>query len=994
MSQTKLLRTNLKQRYRMMLRTNPLLSAATLILSLILIFTACRTTEPPADEPRPHLAEPAPEDRDVRTARIPSDMDVDSLLSEMTLEEKVGQLFVVPAYGTFRNDRDPDYLRLKRLIRNYHIGGLIFMSGDIYGQAVLNNRYQEASGIPLWISQDMEFGAAMRVRGTTRITPAMGIAATGNPHNAYLKGQITAREASALGVHQIFAPVLDVNNNPENPVINVRSFSASPATVAEYGMQMVEGIESEGLLATAKHFPGHGDTDTDSHLALPVINHDYARLDSLELQPFRVSVEQGLRSVMSAHIAFPAISENIDMPATLDESVLNRVLRDTLGFDGLIVTDGLNMQGITDSFSPGDAVVRALNAGADMMLMSPDEMTAVNEVIRAVESGRISEERIEQSARKILQLKKEHGVFDKYMVDIDALANRISTPQYQAEAERIARESVTLLRNDGDIIPIREADHRNILAVALADDRSGSTGSGFASQLRRYHSNVNFHVLDQRTSEEEKEEILKAAEDADLILIGSFIIVRSHQPMQVQPEQLALLRKLTSMDKPSGVIAFGNPYVVQDLTDADIHMMAWASTAHQIVQSVPALFGASDISGRLPINIPGLYTIGDGIDVEQSVMRIDRPEAVGISTDSLLHIDMIMQKAIDDSVFPGGVVGVMRDGALVWENGYGYHDYTKTTQTASNTVFDLASVSKAMATTTSIMKLVDDGLISLDDPVYRYIPEFDDGEKRDVTIRHLLLHTSGLAAFRVYVDKLQSRDEIVEAVRNEPLENTPGEEYVYSDLGFILLGEIVHEVSGQRLDRFVRTNFFYPMGLSSTHFNPKRAGRWISNRIPPTEIDINFERGTVQGDVHDERAFFMDGVSGHAGLFSTAREIASWSYMLLNGGTYGGHSYLSPEVIEQFSGPQSPVNHRGYGFDRKSGGFSTAGKLTGERTFGHLGFTGTSVWMDPDENIAIILLTNRTFPSREYGGDISQIRARIADAVMNSIERHYSGNDD
>ncbi|MCC5912914.1 MAG: serine hydrolase [Balneolaceae bacterium] len=974
----------------MKLRTAPLSFAFVITLITLLMLSACRTTEPPAEERRPGLPTPPADDRELRTEQIPSDVDIDSLLAEMTLEEKVGQIFVVPAYGTFRNDRDPDYLRLKRLIRDYHIGGLIFMSGDIYGQAVLTNRYQEQSSVPLWISQDMEFGAAMRVRGTTRITPAMGIAATGDPHNAWLKGKITAREASALGVHQIFAPVLDVNNNPENPVINVRSFSASPQMVAEFGMQKVEGIESEGVLATAKHFPGHGDTDTDSHLALPVINHDYARLDSLELHPFRVSVSNGLRSVMSAHIAFPAISENIDMPATLDASVLNRVLRDTLGFDGLIVTDGLNMQGITDTFSPGDAVIRALNAGADMMLMSPDEMTAVNEVIRAVESGRISEERIEQSARKILQLKKEHGVFENHMVDLDALANRINTPDYQTIAERIARESVTLLKNENDVLPIREVDNLNILAVALADDRSGSTGSGFARELRNYHSNVNFHVLDQRTSEEEKERIVTAAENADLILIGSFIIVRSHQPMQVQPEQLALLRKLTSMDKPSGVIAFGNPYVVQDLPDADVHMMAWASTAHQISQTVPALFGASKISGKLPINIPGMYKIGDGIEIDQSVVRLDRPEAAGLSTDSLLHIDMIMQKAIDDSVFPGGVVGVMRDGALVWQNGYGYHDYTKTTQTAPNTVFDLASITKAMATTTSIMKLVDDGRISLDDPVYQYIEEFDEGEKRDVTIRHLLLHTSGLAAFRVYVDELQTRDEIVKAVRNEPLENTPGEEYVYSDLGFILLGEIVHEVTGTRLDRFARNHFFYPMGLSSTHFNPKRVGRWVSNRIPPTEIDVSFDRGTVQGDVHDERAFFMDGVAGHAGLFSTAREIASWSYMLLNGGKYGGHQYLSRETIDLFSGPRSPVNHRGYGFDRKSGSASTAGQLTGERTFGHLGFTGTSVWMDPDENIAIILLTNRTFPSREYGSDISRIRARIADAVMNSIEIHYS----
>lgn len=964
------------------------LSATSLLLLIAIFLSSCKTSEPGPDRPEayPDLGEPAPAEQAERAATYPSDVDVDSILDSMTLEEKVGQLFVVPAYGNFTNDRDPDYLRLKRLIRNYHIGGLIFMQGDIYGQAILTNRFQESSEIPLWISQDMEFGAAMRVRGTTRITPAMGIAATGDPANAYLKGKITAREAKALGVHQIFAPVLDVNNNPENPVINVRSFSASPEMVAEYGSHMIRGIESEGLLATAKHFPGHGDTDTDSHLALPVIHHDYSRLDSLELYPFKVTVENGLRSVMSAHIAYPNVSTNIDMPGTLDESILNRILVDTLNFDGLVVTDGLNMQGITDSFSPGDAVIRALNAGADMMLMSPDEMTAINEVIRAVRSGRISEERIEQSARKILQLKKEHGVFENHMVDLDALANKIGTPEYQTTADLIARESVTVLKNEGGVLPIRDVDHLNILAIALADDRSGSTGTTFARELRKYHNNVNFHVLDQRTSRDERKEILNDAENADLILIGSFIIVRSHQPMQVQPEQLALLKQLISKDKPSGVIAFGNPYVVQDLSQADVHVMGWASQANQVRQVVPALFGASPVTGKLPISIPGMYEIGDGLQLDHSVVRLDRPEAVGMSTDSLLHVDMVMQEAIDDSVFPGGVVAVMRKGALVWHNGYGYHDYTKTRQVQPTDVFDLASISKAMATTTSIMKLVDEGTISLDDPVGKYIEEFNTGNKRDVTIEHLLLHTSGLAAFRVYVDKLQTRDEIVQAVRNEILENEPGEEYVYSDLGFILLGEIVKEASGIRLDRYARTQFFYPMGMSSTHFNPQRVGRWVSDRIPPTEIDTNTNRGTVQGVVHDERAYFMDGVAGHAGLFAPARDITAYALMLLNGGVYGGHSYLSPEVIDQFTGHRSPVNHRGYGFDRKSEGFSSAGTLTSRQTFGHLGFTGTSLWIDPEEEIAIVLLTNRTFPNREYGGDISRIRARIADAVMNSIE--------
>src|SRR6056297_97150 len=959
-----------------------------LLLTIVLIGSSCKTSEPesyrtaaeqpPLPEPEEELSAPA--------QPLEQPTDVDSLLQSMTLQEKIGQLFVSPAYGRFTNSKDPQYLRLKRLIENYHLGGIIFMQGDVYGQAMLTNKLQDHSKIPLWIAQDMEFGAAMRISGTTRITPAMGVAATDDASNAYLKGKITAREAKALGVNQIFAPVLDVNNNPENPVINVRSFSADPDMVSFFGQYMIDGIESEGVMATAKHFPGHGDTDVDSHLELPVIYHDFSRIDTLELRPFRETINNGLRSVMSAHIAYPNISRNGNLPGTMDESILNDILIDSLGFEGLIVTDGLEMKGIADNYSPGEAVIYALKAGVDMMLISPDEMAAINELELAVQRGELSEERIDRSVRKILQLKKGHGAFENPKVDLQNLSRSINTPVYQSIADRIARNSVTILKDSRDIFPIREVDHLNILAVALADDESGSTGSSFARELRKYHGNVNFHVLDRRTSLEEKSEILDAADNADLILIGSFVIVRSHQPIQVQPEQLQFLRQIISRPSPSALIAFGNPYVVRDLPNSDAHVMAWSSNSNQVRQAVPALFGASEVAGKLPINIPGMYDIGDGMEFDQSNIRLDSPESAGMSTEKLLEVDMVMQEAIDDSVFPGGVVGVIRKGVMVWQQGYGYHDYDKTRPVADNDVYDLASLTKVISTTTSIMKLVDEGRIDVKDRVAKYIPEFNTEEKREITIEQLLIHTSGLPAFQVYVDELKTREEIIDAVRNEPLINRPGKEYVYSDLGFILLAEIVEEVSGLRVDRFMRNNFFYPMGMKSTFFNPKKVGRWISNRIPPTEIDTTYRDGLVQAEVHDERAWFMDGVAGHAGLFSSADDLAKLAFMLLNNGNFAGVDYLKPETINHFTERRSPINQRAYGFDRKSEGFSTAGQLTGPNSFGHTGFTGTSFWIDPDEEIAIIILTNRVHPSRTYGSSISRVRAKIADTVMEAIE--------
>jgi beta-N-acetylhexosaminidase len=1003
----------------------------------VMLLTSCKSTEPAApditDSPDEQqiglpLPELAPESQYIQKTKAGKrgEVDIDSLLQSMSLREKIGQLFFIPVNGTFRNARDQQLLEWQRLVTRYHIGGLIFMDGDIYGQAMMTQKMQELSKLPLWIAQDMEFGADMRVQGTTRFTPAMGIAATGKPGNAFLKGQITAREARALGVHQIYAPVLGVNNNPLNPVIDVRSFSSDPEMIARYGEAFLQGVESEGLLAAAKYIPGRGDTDIDTHLALPLIHHDDQQLESPEQTPLRIAINNELRRIMSANIAFPNIISSPETPGMLNPVFLNGILADTLGFDGLVVTDGLEMQGITSWYSPGNAVVRSIKAGTDVMLISPDEMTAIHEVEMAVKRGKLSEERIDRSVRNILKLKKEHGLFESTDIDLTLLSHLINAPEYRTAADHIARESITVLKNNRNILPVRDMDYQRIVLVSVADERSGSTGSDLASEMRKYHNDVTSHVLDQRTGKEEREKILEDAKNADLLVIGSFINTRPHQPVQLSASLHTFIQELGNLGKPSVLIAFGNPCVLNELKSIDVHMLAWSGSAHQVRNTVPALFGGQKVSGRVPATIPGLYEPGAGLDIPHSGLRYDFPESVGLRTDSLMTLDEVMQSAIEDSVFPGGSIAVVKDGVLAWHKGYGYHDYNKTRPVEASDVYDLASVTKVMATTTSIMKLYEQGKLNLDDPVSKYIPEFRVSGKRTITIRHLLLHNSGLPAYRVYVDELQTRSEIIQAIRNEPPENGAGTSYVYSDIGFILLGEIVEEVSGQRIDSFVRSNFFDPMGMYSAHYNPALLGQWMCSRIPPTEIDDFFGRGIVQCIVHDERAYFMDGIAGHAGLFGSAKDLAIWAQMILNKGYYTGKRYLEPETIELFTSQRSSINHRAYGFDRKSEeysnaglltgkrflepdtidlftrhrsirnsrvyrmdrnriGNSSAGTLTGSRTFGHTGFTGTSIWIDPDNNLAIILLTNRSFPYRSYGREIRNIRLKIADTVMRSI---------
>ena len=913
---------------------------------------------------------------------------IDSLVQNTSLRDKIGQLFIVSAYGEFYNQDDRRYKELVDMVEKQHIGGIIFMSGDVYGQAILTNKLQKLSSIPLWITQDMEYGAAMRVDGSTRFTPAMGVASTGNKQNAFLMGQVTAREAKALGVHQVFAPVLDINNNIANPVINIRSFSDDPTLVGEYGAAFIEGVQSEGVVATAKHFPGHGDTKVDSHLGLPVLDHDYARLDSVELVPFRYAIESGVTSIMSAHIAFPNIGLDPDLPSTLDPTILSDILTDSLHFDGLVITDGMDMRGITSKYSPGRAVVKALLAGADIMLMSPDTYTAINEVEAAVSKGEITQERINESFRKVLLWKQEFGLFNRdNQSDINALDSIVNKKSNQAVATKIAHESVTILKDKKEIVPINPNDYKRILMVSVSESSSGETGASFASSLRDFHPHVSFYAYDKRTSAADIQKIIKSSQTADLIIIGAFIGFNSSRSIQFNRTQHSFLRKLLKSKKPSVLIAFGNPYLLSELPESDVHAIGWYNTEDQTHAVAHALFGAQDITGKLTITIPGMYTIGDGLSYKQEIMGYGDPEEVGLSSTELYKIEDILQEAIRDSVFPGAVAAVIKDGKMVFNKAVGYWTYDKLKKTRNTDVFDLASITKVMSTTTAAMKLITDGKLSLDDEVWRYIPEYKTPEKEHILIKDLLLHQSGLPPFRVYVDSLKTRPEIINAVRNEPLTYETGTEYVYSDLGMILMAEIVETITKQQIDAFMRREFYYPMEMSSTYFNPKKVSRWYSDRVHPTEFDDIFERGLVQGNVHDERAYFMDGVAGHAGLFSTTSDMGKFATMLLNDGRYGSTQYIAPEIVQQFTSQQSDISGRGFGFDRKSPtGFTTAGQLSSNDTFGHLGFTGTSMWIDREKNMAVILLTNRVYPKRTFGKKISQIRAAVADAAFSAIK--------
>lgn len=907
------------------------------------------------------------------------------LREEMSLREKISQLLIIRASGNYYAKQDTEFKRLSRLVEQHQVGGVIFFRGSIYNQAMLTNVLQEKARIPLWISQDMEFGAAMRVYDATRLTPAMGLAASGDERWAYQKGRITALEARSMGVHQIYAPVVDVNNNPDNPVINLRSYSESPETVSRFGKAFIAGAQSEGLLATAKHFPGHGDTDLDSHTALPIINSSYEQLLQTELQPFREVVDAGVHSIMSAHISFPAIAGNPTRPATLDSRLLHSILRDSLGFEGLIVTDGLEMHGISGYYAPHEAAVYALQAGADLLLLSPDELSVIDGVEQAVLRGELSEARIDQSVDLLLQWKIGRGLLEQPQVNLESISEIIGQREHRLIARQMARESITLVKNEDDILPVKPQRFPKITSIAITNSESGRVGSTFESELNRYHPDISHYLYDDRTSQEELDEAIASARNADLVILGSFLPLKTGSPLSFSRAQRQFVERLEALNKKTLLISFSTPYVLGELPEADAHLLAWTSLGEHSRATAAALFGAAEITGRLPISLPGLYERGDGIDLPQTILLPDEPETAGLDSEKLYEVSRIMQKAVRDSVFPGGTVTVVRNGRMVFNEGYGYHDYQKTRPVRSSDVYDIASLTKPVATAAATMMLIDRGIFSLQTPVSDYFAEFSEGARAEITIEHLLSHTSGLPAFRAYVDELKTRDAILQAIRREPLINEPGGEKLYSDLGFILLAEIISEETGRSIDSFLNRELYYPMGMSTTVYRPERRGRFMMRRIPPTEFDAVYRNRIVQGEVHDERAYYMGGIAGHAGLFSSGADLGRFAQMLLWNGKYSGQQFIEPATIAEFTARRP----EGYalGFDLKSPeGFTTAGQLASDATYGHLGFTGSSIWIDPERNLAVIILTNRTYPQRGSSAGINQVRNNVMDAVFESVD--------
>jgi beta-N-acetylhexosaminidase len=921
---------------------------------------------------------------------------VEQTLKKMTLREKLGQLLMVTFFGVFDSAESPEYREVLRQVEQNQVGGLIIVTdrgplglerSQVYPTAVITNELQRRAKIPLLVGADFEAGTAMRIDEGTSFPSAMAIAATGDPKLAYAAGKYTAIEARAAGVQWIFAPDADVNDNPDNPIINIRSFGEDPTTVATYVKEFVRGVEDNGALATAKHFPGHGNVSVDSHISLPTVPGDRKELESTELVPFRAAISAGVGSIMPGHLAVPAFEPDPEIPATLSKNILTGLLRDDMKFRGLIITDALDMGGVTAVHSPGDAAVRAIEAGTDVLLMSPSPDAAIAGLEDAVKSGRISEKRIDESVRRILAAKARLGLNKTRTVDITKLNEKFARPEYETEAQNIADRGVTLLRDTPWMLPLDATKPLRVLLVALSSDADPNPGETIEPEIRPRVDSLKVLRADTLYSPVSLLR-LPPPETYDVAIAALFVRVADRKGDVGFPEdQRALVTQLLAADKPTVIASFGSPYLIERFPNAKTWLAEFSTNDVSQRAAVRAMFGQVAISGKIPVTVPGTVQRGDGLSVAANSMTL-RP-APATMTEQLKPAYALLDRAIADGAFPGGVLAVGLHGQLA------VHPFGKLERDGEaydadeDSLYDVASLTKPIVTATAVMLLTQQGRIDLNRPVENYLPEFAAASKSDpdpawrarVTLKMLLLHDSGLPDHREFFKDAKGHDAILARVLAEPLIHEPGTQVVYSDLGFILLGEIIERLTGEPLDVYARREIFQPLGMDQSQFNPPRK---LREDIAPTEMDSTFRKRLIWGEVHDENAWAMGGVSGHAGLFSTADDISAFAQMILNGGIYGHERILNRSTIQEFTAHQTIAGSaRTLGWDVPEEP-SSSGRYFSARSFGHTGFTGTSLWIDPDRKLFVVLLTNRVNPTRA-NEKIRQVRPALHDAIVEGL---------
>ena len=931
---------------------------------------------------------------------------VDSVYSSMNLVQKVGQLFVVQA---FSNKGVSHSKKISNEIINNAIGGLIFSNGSPKKQINLTNSYQELSNIPLLIGMDAEWGLSMRLDSTFSFPWNMTLGAIKDNMLIKQVGSRIAAHCKRIGVNFNFAPVVDINTNPNNPIIGNRSFGESIENVSLKSLNFMKGQQEMNVLSSAKHFPGHGDTSTDSHKTLPIIKHKKERILNVELKPFINLINNGLESVMIAHLEVPSLEKTIGLPSTLSYSIVTELLKNDLGFKGLIITDALEMKGLSSFKSTGNLDMLAFKAGNDILLMSENVSEGVNSIIDEYNKGSISEIRLSHSVKKILKAKYKVGLNKSSVISTINLDNDLNNISDKILNEQLVERSLTVVKNKENIIPITDLK-KKIGYMSFGNDSAVS----FFSHLNKYSKvdeivNINLKNSDSIISK------------YNTIIIG--VHANSKTPWnsyKINKKEIDLINHIA---KKVDVIlnVFGSPYTLKPFKSIRSIKGVIVSYQNSIIfqqKSAQLIFGALNSKGRLPVSIGKLFDVGDGIKIKHiNRLSYGTPESVSMSSIKLRKIDSLANIAIDSKMTPGLQLLIAKDGRVVYNKNFGYLTYDKKSKVKNNTIYDLASLTKILVTLPIVMKLVETGTINLDTKLKEILPSYVDSNKSNITIKEMLSHYSNLKSWipfykstldsitkkpkNLYYNSVYSnkhnikvsdnlyllssyKDSINSLIKNSELNN---EKYRYSDLPYYILKLYIEDYYSNDLSSLINSQLFNEIGMPKASYYPKEITS--TNNIAPTEIDNYFRFGEIRGTVHDMGAAMQGGIGGHAGLFSNANDIAKIMQMYLQGGQYGNKKYFNKSTIDLFNKCYycEDDNRRGVGFDKPQieGDGPTCGCIS-MQSFGHSGWTGTYTWADPEEKIVYVFLSNRSYPESKENKLLKyNIRTDIQKLIYESI---------
>lgn len=928
---------------------------------------------------------------------------VDSIYKSLDDTERIGQLFMAQAFSNGKTG--PGSVdSIAALIQGHRIGGIIFMQGTPEKQAYLNNLYQRMVNVPLLVAMDAEWGLGMRLTGAKDLPRAMMIGAAHDVKMAYAVGAAVAQQCNRLGVHINFAPVADINNNPNNPIINARSYGENKVWVSRLAVAYMNGLQDNGVMACGKHFPGHGDTDADSHLDLPSIPKSLAQLDTLELYPFRQLIKAGLKTMMVAHLDVPALETEPHVPTTLSRNTVTNLLKNKMGFNGLAFTDALDMKGVTKYFSATDINLRALQAGNDMLLIAQEIPASITRIKQALDSGLVSRAQLETSVKKILGAKYDMGLWNWKPVDSTNATKDVNAPIVALRTE-MAKQAVTLIRDRNNIIASISDTKKHIGYVGV----NVSDSTTLLKRLLEERPDINIQYLPKGSKPATiKNIITDVNNNNDITVIGihnmSFYPGSSGN-YSLDDAQVDFIKTMASR-KNVMLALMGNPYLLKNACDVNSVIVSYEDDTITENQVAGVLLRTEDVVGVMPVT-PCMCMVTEGaiqlvkgkpaIAKQGTLTKVDFVEDAGVvNAEALDKLDMFIQRSIADAAFPGCRILAAKDGKVFYDKSFGYYDYNKKQAVRNSTIYDIASVTKVVSTTLAVMRLYESGKLKLDKTVGDYLSWTKGTDKARLKISDLLLHQAGLKSWiPFYKETLDEKgklrndlysaqptsdkaievaknlylrndytDTIWNRILNSPLENKG--KYTYSDLDYYFLAEIVEKVTGKRIDKYVDEEFYKPLGLNNTTYFPLK--KFKESQIAPSEIDLFFRQQQLQGYVDDEGAAMLGGVAGHAGVFSTANEVAVIFQMLLQKGTYGGQRYFKKETIEKFTKYNSTLSRRGLGFDKpatdkEDGG--PAGNRTSGSAFGHQGFTGTCAWADPATGIVFVFLSNRVQPSRD-----------------------------